>query len=556
MLNTNRPTGLRRRRGRIINYFARVILAAIFWDILLRNFGGRRIANSTMLQRYVNAARRFRALAIELGGVMIKLGQFISSRVDMLPKEIIDELATLQDEVPAEPFDRIKWQLESELGRSIEDVFESLDSTSVAAASLGQAHHVVLKHGGPAIVKVQRPGIESIVGVDLDALRTAVNWLKRYGPIRRRADLDALFDEFSRTLYEELDYLAEGRNAERFAADFAEWPDIRIPKIHWEYTTRRVLTMQDIGAIKISEVAAYTAQGVSASDVAQTMFKFYLEQIFANGFFHADPHSGNLFVEPHVVDGEVKFTLNVVDFGMVGSISPHLKATLRDGFIGVATRDVHRLIQAADAAGWLLPSANRREIERAADKLFARFWGMSMRDVQNLDLNEMRGFLKEFRSLLYQMPFQIPADILFLGRALGILSGLATQVDPRFNVFAAATPYAQQMISDEKGSIFTTIKDQAVDVGKALLQLPGKIDRVLDMMVRGETHVVVADTDRLIKEFSRMNRAMARLQWTIICMGFLLGGIVLEINGHRDMSPLVFVAAIIAWVWLIVRSIR
>ncbi|HEY4722739.1 MAG TPA: AarF/UbiB family protein, partial [Anaerolineae bacterium] len=347
-----------------------------------------------------------------------------------------------------------------------------------------------------------------------------------------------------------------GRNAERFAADFADWKEIRIPKIHWEYTTRRVLTMEDIGAIKISDTAAYAAQGVPASDIAQLLFKFYLEQVFVNGFFHADPHSGNLFVEPHVVDGEVKFTLNVVDFGMVGSISPQLKATLRDGFIGVVTRDVHRLIQVADAAGWLLPSANRREIERAADKLFARFWGMSMRDVQNLDLDEMRGFLKEFRSLLYQMPFQIPANILFLGRALGILSGLATQIDLRFNVFAAATPYAQQMISDAQGSIFTAIRDQAIEVGKALLQLPGKMDRMLDIMVRGETRVVVADTDRLIKEFSRMNRAMTRLQWTIIFMGFVLGAIVLEINNRHEMSPLVFVAAIIAWVWLTLRSLR
>ncbi len=546
-----RPTQLRLRRGRIINFFFRSIVSAFFWDVLVRNLGGRRYANRTALNRYKLMARRFRTLAVELGGVMIKLGQFVASRADILPKEITDELASLQDEVPAEPFDRIHELLEKELGRSASSVFESIEPTPVAAASLGQAHHVKLKDGERAIVKIQRPGIEAIVSVDLEAILIAVGWLKRFGPIRRRADLEALYHEFSRTLYEELDYLAEGRNAERFAKDFVDWKEIRIPRIHWELTTRRVLTMEDIGAIKINDVMGYVARGVPASAVAQTVFRFYLQQIFINGFFHADPHSGNLFVEPR---GDGQFTLNIVDFGMVGAISPGLKAQLRESFIGIATRDVHRVVEAMDAAGWLLPSADRRTIERAAEKTFARFWGISMGELQNLDLDEILRFTREFRSLIYSMPFQIPANVLFLGRALGILSGLATSIDPRFNVFEAALPFAQKMIADESGSALKVAVDQVVEIGKAIIHMPGQIDRLLDTLLRGGIRFTVTDTERLIQEMSRMNRAMNRLQWTIIFMGFLLGAIGLHISGFTGISPVVLIAAIVAWTWMMIRG--
>jgi predicted unusual protein kinase regulating ubiquinone biosynthesis (AarF/ABC1/UbiB family) len=553
--STQRPLDLRRRRGRIINFFFRAIVSAFIWEVVIRNLGGRARANRTALDRYTQLARRFRALAVDLGGVLIKLGQFAGSRADILPKEILDELSSLQDEVPPEPFDRIRAALEAELGQRLDQVFTTIEPLPVAAASLGQAHRVTLTSGpsassGRAIVKVQRPGIDAIVAIDLDALHIAVGWLKHWGAIRRRANLEALFEEFSRTLYEELDYLAEGRNVEKFAADFADWKEIRIPQVYWALTTRRVLTMSDIGAIKISDVAAYTAQGVSALAVAQGLFKFYLQQVFVNGFFHADPHPGNLFVEPTGAGG---FTLNVVDFGMVGTLPPALKAQLREAFIGIATRDVHRVVQAIDAAGWLLPSADRREIERAAEQAFARFWGIRMSDLKDIDLNEVRDLTHEFRSLIYALPFQIPSNMLYLGRALGILSGLATQIDPNFNVFEAALPFAQKMIADETGPAFKVALDQVVATGQAMLRLPTQLDRLLAQLNRGELHINVNETDRLIAEFAHMNRALGRLQWTILFMGFLLGAIILDAAGFTAISPIVFGAALVAGVWLVLR---
>jgi predicted unusual protein kinase regulating ubiquinone biosynthesis (AarF/ABC1/UbiB family) len=548
---SKRPTQLRQRRNRIVFFWFRVLASAFWWDVIIRNFGGRNWANRTALQRYVNHARRFRTMAIDLGGVMIKLGQFFASRVDILPKEIIDELAGLQDEVPPEAIDAIRALLESEFNRPIGDLFRSFETKPVAAASLGQAHRVVLKSGEPAIVKVQRPGIEVLVAVDLEALRTGVRWLKRYGPIRRRANLDALYDEFCRTLNMELDYLAEGRNIERFRTDFKDWETIRISRVHWELTTRRVLTMEDIGAIKVSDVASFQAKGVLASEVALTLYDFYLEQVFVNGFFHADPHPGNMFVQPYD-DGD--FTINVVDFGMVGTLSPQLKGDLREMFLGVATRDAPRMVRAIDDAGWLLPTADRREIERAATKVFARYWGISMSDIQNLDVNEMHEFMKEFRSLIYEAPFQIPSDFLFLGRAISILSGLATQIDPNFNVFEAAAPFAQKLIAEESGTFGRELLDQVTQTGLALARLPRQFDRMADLIASGDLRVTVNENERILRELARLNRSAYRIPWAIVSMGLFLGSIMLIGVGQPALSVIAFVLALLTGLWMLFRG--
>jgi len=549
MASSQSPS-FRSRRNRIIRFFARAILSAVVWDVLVRNLGGRRLARRTALARYVDLARRFRELAVDMGGVLIKLGQFIGSRVDVLPVEITRELAGLQDEVPPVPFASIRAVVEAELGRPIQEAFQIFDAETIAAASLGQVHRAVLPTGEQVVVKVQRPGIDALIAVDLDALHWAIGWLKRYRALTRRANLDALFAEFSTTLYEEIDYLAEGRNAERFAADFADWERIRIPAVHWPQTTRRVLVMEDVSAVKITDAAAFQAQGVSRQEVAKTLFEFYLQQMFRNSYFHADPHAGNLFVEPR---GEGRFTLNVVDFGMVGHITPDLRFHLRDGFLGVALRDTHRLVVAIQGAGWLLPSADLREIERAVEKVFAQFWGISMGELRHLDLNQMRGLIVEFRELLYRMPFQIPTNVLFLGRAMGILSGLATSIDPGFNVFATAEPFARQMMSEESGSLLGTIWSQGVEIGGSILRLPVQANRLLAAMLRGELRVDVVATDALIREIHALNASIRRVVWALILVVLLVGGILLDAESYRQLGPWMIGGAAIVFLWTLIR---
>ena len=541
---------LRRRRNRIIRFFARAILSAFVWDVLTRHLGGRRLAQRTAMARYVDLARRFRVMAVDMGGVLIKLGQFVSSRADLLPAEITGELAGLQDEVSAASFEPIRAVIETELGAPLSDAFGSFQAQPIAAASLGQVYHATLRSGQRVVVKVQRPGIDALIAVDLDAIRWVVGWLKRFGVIRRRANLDALFDEFSATLYEEIDYLAEGRNAERFAAEFAGWPRIRIPSIDWTYTTRRVLTMQDVGAIKIDAVPVYQAQGVDRKEVARTLFEFYLEQIFRNGFFHADPHPGNLFVEPR---GEGRFTLNVVDFGMVGRITPNLKAHLREGFIGVALRDPHRLVQSMQGAGWLLPSADVTEIERAVDKVFAKYWGISMGELRDLDLNEARQWVTEFRQLLYQMPFQFPSNVLFLARALGILSGLATTIDPKFNMFDTAEPFARSMLVEEGETALAAFVARVAEIGAAVIRLPTQMDRLIDATLRGDVRVNLAGNDTLMREMRALNASLRRLISTLIFATLLLAGVLLQVNGYAQAGGWVIGLAVLVLAWSVLR---
>jgi predicted unusual protein kinase regulating ubiquinone biosynthesis (AarF/ABC1/UbiB family) len=212
------------------------------------------------------------------------------------------------------------------------------------------------------------------------------------------------------------------------------------------------------------------------------------------------------------------------------------------------------VVRAIDNAGWLLPWADRAEIERAATKVFARYWGISMSDIQNLDVNEMRGFLSEFRSLIYQAPFQIPADLLFLGRALGILSGLATQIDPNFNVFEAAAPFAQKLLADESGTLRQEVVKQITETALALVRMPRQFDRMVDLLASGDLRVTINEQDRLLHELTRLNRSAARVSWAIMSMGLFLGAVLLLAIGQTAFSLIAFGLALAFGLWMIFRG--
>jgi predicted unusual protein kinase regulating ubiquinone biosynthesis (AarF/ABC1/UbiB family) len=388
-----KPSRLRGRYIRILTFFAGVIARFILWELVIRNFGLRGYVRSTRKERFRREAVRFRALAIRMGGVMIKVGQFLSSRLDVLPQEVTDELANLQDEVPAEDFEEIRALAESELKAPLSELFASFDPDPLAAASLGQVHRAKLKPAlseiegfqekadfRDVVVKVQRPDIASIVDVDLSALRRVGSWLMRYRPIRKHADVPALLDEFSATLYEEIDYFKEADNAETFYQKFEGNPDVHVPHVIRSLSTLRVLTLEDVYAIKITDYEAITAAGIERGEVAERLLETYLKQIFEDGFVHADPHPGNLFVTPLASNegGPVEWQLTFVDFGMVARVPDSIKSSLREVVIAVGTRDSSRLVKAYQMLDMLLPGADLKLIEQAEAQVFDRFWGMSM----------------------------------------------------------------------------------------------------------------------------------------------------------------------------------
>jgi predicted unusual protein kinase regulating ubiquinone biosynthesis (AarF/ABC1/UbiB family) len=549
---------LRARYRKIIFFFSRVTISIIFWDIFLSRLGLRPVARRTRTARLTKFTIQFRALAIDMGGVMIKVGQFFSSRQDVLPPEIVKELSGLQDEVPPEDFSAIREKAERELGGSLDEIFESFDSTPLAAASLGQVHRARLradssetKDFNEIVVKVQRPHIEKIIDVDLSALRRVGGWLARYKPIQKRADVPSLIEEFATTIYEEIDYLAEGANIEVFEGLFADDARVHVPRVAWDFTTRQVLALEDVFAIKITDYKAITAAGIDRADVACVLLDTYLKQIFEDGFFHADPHPGNLFVTPTSEpdeDGSVEWKLTFIDFGMVGRVPDNLRAGLREMVIASGTRDAKRMVRAYQQLGVLLPGADLKRIEEAEAQVFERFWGKSMSELREISLDEMREFAHQFRELMYEMPFQIPHNLLLLGRTVAILSGMCTGLDPDFNLWNQLSPYAKKLISEEATSNASVWLDEIGNFAKAILALPSQTGRVLDKMEQGDLEVHMP---RVAKQISYLERAVYRLTGSLIFGALFVGGIVLYNTESLLASGLLLGSSLIALFWTI-----
>jgi predicted unusual protein kinase regulating ubiquinone biosynthesis (AarF/ABC1/UbiB family) len=527
-------TILRVRYWRIVLFFARVTASIIFWDIFLRRIGLGAWAKNTRPRRLQNIAIRFRALAIRLGGVMIKVGQFLSARLDVLPPEITDELSGLQDEVPPVDYESIRLQTELELGSAIEKVFLTFEKEPVAAASLGQVHRAkLLSNEAEAmgfenvVVKILRPNIEQIVEVDMSAIRVVGGWLKRYKPVSDRVDVSAIVEEFAAVLNAELDYLSEGKNAETFAANFKDDENVHVPRVVWNRTTRRALTLEDVTAIKITDYDAITEAGISRAKVADRLLATYLKQIFEDGFFHADPHPGNLFILPlneKEEDGSTKFRLTFIDFGMVGRMPDKLVEGLREVVIAVGLQDASRLIRAYQTLGVLLPSANVKLLEEASAQVFDRFWGKSMNELRNIQHSDMMKFGLQFRELMISMPFQIPENLLLLGRTIGILSGMCTGLNADFNLWLQIAPYAKKLTEGEGGSVFDTFLNEAGELLKTLIAIPGRAERVLGRIERGQLNV---EAPLVNLQISYLERSVNRLTGGIVFLGLLIAGAIL-----------------------------
>jgi predicted unusual protein kinase regulating ubiquinone biosynthesis (AarF/ABC1/UbiB family) len=550
---------LRGRYFRILTFFAGVITRFIYWELILRNIGFRQRVKSTRSERFRGEAIRFRALALRMGGVMIKVGQFLSSRLDILPPEITDTLSDLQDEVPAESFADIRQLAEEELGAPLSEKFEWFDENPLAAASLGQVHRARLRVEEEAdftnvVVKVQRPNIASIVEIDLSALKRVGKWLMYYRPIREHADVPALLREFSDTVYEEINYKHEADHAETFFENFKDDKLVNVPRVVRSLSTLRVLTLEDVFAIKITDYDAITAAGVNRGAVARKLLDTYLEQIFEDGFFHADPHPGNLFITPlppakSSKSKTVRWQLTFVDFGMVGHVPENLRKGLRETVIAVGTRDAARLIKSYKELGFLLPGADTQALEQASAAIFDRFWGMSMSELRNVRPNEVQDIGHRVRDVMVETPFQVPNDLLMLIRTIAILSGMCTGLDPNFNLWEQLSPYASKLVQEEASSAFSVdnILKQVGDVLQAFIALPSQASRLLSQMESGG---LVVQTPQVTREVRTLGRSVDRLTGGIIFAALLVSGTALLNSGISQLGGVLLGAAGATLLWV------
>ncbi len=571
---------LRSRYRRIIFFFTRVLASVVFWDLILPRIGLGRWSRNTRFARIRNIAIRYRKLAVAMGGVLIKVGQFLSARVDVMPGEVTDELMYLQDEVPSEPFEDIRALAEAEFGMPLLEKYVEFDETPLAAASLGQAHlakiHISKEEAEalgtrgvdeqevdgviyPVVVKIQRPQIENIIITDLAAIRTVGNWVRRYPPIRKRANIPGLIAEFTRTLYEEIDYLAEGKNAETFAANFRNVPGVLVPKVIWTHTTKCVLTLQDVRGIKITDYDQIAAAGIDKSEVAARLIDTYLKQIFEDGFFHADPHPGNLFVKA-IENGAApsaeantehkEWILTFIDFGMVGRMRPEIRAGLRELLVGIGLQDASRVIKAYQILGILLPGADVDLLEKAEAAMFKRFWGKGMDELRNINMEEVNDFAYEFRDILYEMPFQLPQDLIFLGRAIGILSGMCSGLDPSVNIFNHLGPFSQKIIAEETQHDWRYWVGEAGSVARKVLTLPIRADALITRLERGELNV---RDPQLSENVRRLEKTISKAVGGIIFAAFLVASLQSSVASQAALSWVFRAAALISLLWILFR---
>ncbi len=519
------PPALRARYRRIMRFAARAMVQAWWFELVLPRFGLRAFAARGRVRRLQRLARRFHGLALDLGGLMIKVGQFLSSRLDVLPPEITRELEGLQDEVAPEDFVAVRRQTEAELGLRLEDAFVHFETTPIAAASLGQAHRARLSPAIAAdlgfedvVVKIQRPGIQDVVAVDLVALRRVARWLSRVRLVSSRADAPALVEEFAATSLQEIDYLNEAANAVRFAEDFAGDPRVAAPVVVWDRSALRVLTLSDVSAIKITDVAALTAAGIDPVEVADELARVTFQQIFVTGFFHADPHPGNIFVTP-TPDGS--WTLTFIDFGMMGEISDSLRSGLREFILAAVARDGRALIAALERVGVLLNTADTDELERVMAALFDRFGGMGVAELAAIDERELEAFARQFGETMRAMPFQFPESFLLLIRTISLISGVTSALNRSFNMWDAIDPFARTVLTGSGEGFARDLGQRALDYVTTMARLPRRLDDVITRIDSGRLAVRTPELDRRLRS---IDRSIGRMASAIVFAALLFAG--------------------------------
>ncbi|HCI78057.1 MAG TPA: hypothetical protein DHW02_00010 [Ktedonobacter sp.] len=484
----------------------------------------------------------FRTAALKLGVLMIKLGQFLSSRADLLPEQALAVLTSLQDEVPPAPFEHVVTVIESELGRPVDELFTYFERKCTAAASLGQVHKAVLASNGKEVaVKVQRPNVAQLCSSDLATLRFVIWIINRLVDTSEFIDLVAFYREFQRTVYEEIDYVTESTYSKRFKEMFANDATIYIPHIYDDYTSKHVLVIEWIDGIKVNDYAELDAIGVDRLEVSKRIVQAYFYQFFVEGFFHADPHPGNIFVKKGVT-AEGGPVIAFIDFGMVGSLTKSMKQALKNLFVSFLARDSRGLVNALVKLGFVGEGANMASVERGMSLMMEQYYGMTLGGVRDLEIPDVA---KDVEQLLYDQPFQVPAQFAFTGRAIGTLSGVATGLSPQFNFIEVAIPYARKFLgldSEGAGQTIQDILNQVLTTGRTLLALPNDLERLITKIETGQVEVRFAGDRQGSRIRSRFGRRRSRrnntspfqqssgsagLAWTFMFVAALAGGIYL-----------------------------
>jgi ubiquinone biosynthesis protein len=500
-------------------------------------------------------AREFVSALVELGPTFIKRGQALSARADLLPPEYIDELSKLQDTIPPIPFEQMRAVLVEELCDEPENLFAELDPHPVASASIGQVYNARLKNGQEVVIKIVRPGAMETFERDLEILIDIVDWASQRTRIGQTYDLRALVDEFAYTVRNEFDYQREGRNADTFRRNFYGDPRIHIPRIYWELTTRRVITMERVSGLKINDLEGLKRERVNQRGVAENLMHFALRQIFEFGFYHADPHPGNFFVQP---DG----SLAVMDFGMVGRLSTQTKNGFLDIAIAIQRADTDLLVDELMAAGIYTRSVERKALVRDLDRLFDQFSGGVISDFTGTEV------FREIMDVALRHSLQLPSELLAMTRAITIAEGTGVMLYPGFQLFKFADPYVRNFWHTQRSpeALLPRVGQAAMDSLELGLEMPRRLSRLLELVERGQIEVSV--NSQMLREvvsyFQKMtNRLALSMLLAAVITALALVMVIYQPATWQSMGEFIFGFAFVsslafgAWLmWSIIRSGR
>jgi predicted unusual protein kinase regulating ubiquinone biosynthesis (AarF/ABC1/UbiB family) len=479
---------------------------------------------------------------LELGPTFIKLGQLFSTRADLFPVEYVEELSKLQDRVPAFGYAQVEEIIERDLGKTIPELFASFESLPLAAASLGQVHLAKLHTGEAVVVKVQRPGLQKLFTIDLEILRGIAKYFQnhpKWGQGGR--DWLGIYDECCRILWEETDYISEGQNADTFRRNFRSQAWVMVPRVYWRYSSTRTLTLEYLPGIKISHYEGLEAAGLDRQEIARQSATAYLQQLLTDGFFHADPHPGNVAIDPKT--GALIF----YDFGMMGRIAPGTKEKLMDTLLAIAGRNADRVVSGLVGLGAVAADADTDPIRRSIQYLLDNFLD------KPIEAQSIAQITDDLYDIAYGQPFRFPATFTFVMRAFSTIEGVGKGLDPDFNFMAAAQPFAFQIMNTNGNSTPDTntflaeIGRQAAQVGTSALGLPRRLEDTIEKLERGDIRVRVrsSETDRYLRKLAAVQQ---NTNSAILVATFTLSATMLFVNQYWTPAGIVGAIALVALV--------
>ncbi len=540
----NRESYSRHRRFIDIWAFVLTLLTGLWLDGKPWSYRGG-FTEEKRARRRQSQAVWIRDTFLDLGPTFIKVGQLFSTRADLFPSEYVEELSKLQDRVPAFSYEQVEVIIKQDLGKPVTELFRSFDPIPLAAASLGQVHRAQLHSMEEVVVKVQRPGLRKLFTIDLQILKGITRYFQNHPDWGRGRDWMGIYEECCRILWEEIDYINEGRNADTFRRNFRSYDWVKVPRVYWRYASPRVLTLEYLPGIKISHYEALEAAGLDRKSIANLGARAYLQQLLNDGFFHADPHPGNIAVSP---EGALIF----YDFGMMGRIKLNVREQLMETLFGIAEKNAERVVVSLVELGALSPVDDMGPVRRSVQYMLDHFMDKPFEEQSVSSISD------DLYEIAYDQPFRFPATFTFVMRAFSTLEGVGKGLDPEFNFMEVAKPFALQIMTNgntpDGNSFLNELGRQAAQVSSTALGLPRRIEDTIEKLERGDLRVRVRsiESDRILRRISSIQLGT---NYTLLISAFTLSATILFVNGKVGLALVVaFVAAVAAFA--LIRLLR